>query len=38
MLQKILPQEVGAFGNNIKKEPEKPRPKFKKICMLYIYA
>ena len=30
-------QEAGAFGNNIEKEPQKPRPKLKKICILYIY-
>ena len=33
----FLPQEAGAFRNNIEKKPEKPRPKLKKICMLYIY-
>ena len=32
-----LPQEAGAFGNTIEKEPQKPRPKLKKICTLYIY-
>ena len=29
----FLPQEVGAFGNNIEKESQKPRPKLKK----YVY-
>ena len=31
------PQEAGAFGNNIEKKPQKPHPKLKKICILYIY-
>ena len=26
----FLPQEAGAFGNNIEKEPQKPRPKLGK--------
>ena len=33
MQQKLflfLPQEAGAFGNNIEKEPQRPRPKLKK--------
>ena len=34
--KKILPQEAGAFGNNIEKEPKKPHPKLKKY-ILYIY-
>ena len=29
----FLPQEAGAFGNNIEKEPQKRRPKLKK----YVY-
>ena len=29
----FLPQEAGAFGNNIQKEPQKPQPKLKK----YVY-
>ena len=29
----FLPPEVRAFGNNIEKEPQKPRPIFKK----YVY-
>ena len=40
----ILSQEAGAFGNNIEKKPQKPRPKLKKrvycihkfICSAYI--
>ena len=28
------PQEAGAFGNNIEKEPQKPHPNLEKI---YIY-
>ena len=31
--KKFLPQEAGAFGNNIEKEPQKPHPKLKK----YVY-
>ena len=34
----FLPVEAGAFGNNIEKEPQKPRPKIEKICILYIYG
>ena len=26
----FLPQEAGAFENNIEREPQKPRPKLKK--------
>ena len=37
LVQNFLQQEVGAFGNNIEKEPQKPRPKLKKIRILYIY-
>ena len=33
----FLPQKAGAFGNNIGKKLQKPRPKLKKICNLYIY-
>ena len=31
----FLPEEVGAIRNNMKKKPEKPRLKFKKIRLLY---
>ena len=31
-----LPQEAGAYGNNIEKEPQKSSPKLK-FCILYIY-
>ena len=40
----FLPEEVGAFGNNIEKEPHttntntKTTPKIKKIGILYIYC
>ena len=41
MLQKLfqffLPQEAGAFGNNIEKEPQKPRPKLKKYAY-YLFT
>ena len=33
LFQTFLPQETGTFGNNIEKEPQKPRPKLKK----YVY-
>ena len=33
----FLKQRPRAFGKNIKKESQKPRPKMKKICILYIY-
>ena len=29
----ILPQIVGAFGNNIEKEPKKPSPKLRKYIL-----
>ena len=35
LVQNFLPQEVGAFRNNIEKEPQKLRPKLKK-CVYYI--
>ena len=33
----FLPREAGAFGNNIEKEPQKPRPKLKKR-VYYIFT
>ena len=30
----LLPEETGAFGNNIEKEPQKPQQKLKK----YVYC
>ena len=33
----FLAQEAGAFGNNIGKEPQKPRPKLKKY-VYYIFT
>ena len=35
--QDFFYQEAPDFWNNIEKEPQKPRPELKKICMLYIY-
>ena len=32
----FLPEEAGAFGNNMKKKPQKPHPKLKKY-MYYIF-
>ena len=37
LLKNILPQEDGAFGNNIEKEPQKPRPKLKNY-VYYIFT
>ena len=36
--QFFLPQEAWAFENNIEKEPQKPRPKLKKLYALYIFT
>ena len=36
LVQNFLQQEAGAFGNNIRKEPQKPRPKLKNICIIYL--
>ena len=33
----FLPQEAGAFGNNTKKEPQKPHTKLKKY-VYYIFT
>ena len=41
LTQNFLQQQAGAFGNNIGKEPQKPRLKFKNIsiiCLLRIFA
>ena len=41
LIQNFLQQEVGAFGNNIGKEPQKLQPKLKNlhiICLLRIFA
>ena len=32
----FLPQEAGAFGNNLEKEPQKPRPKLKNVYVIYL--
>ena len=37
LFQIFSPQEAGAFGNNIQKEPQKPRPKLKKY-VYYIFT
>ena len=31
LVQNFLPQEAGAFGNNIEDEPQKPRPRWKNM-------
>ena len=36
LLHNFLPQEAGAFVNNIEKEPQKPRPKLKNIYVIYL--
>ena len=33
----FLPQEAGAFGSNMEKESQKPRPKLKNMHPKYIY-
>ena len=39
LVQFFLPQEAGAFGNNIEKEPQKLRPKLKKyVCSVLARA
>ena len=35
--KKFLPQEAGAFGNNVEKEPQKPCPKLKRY-VYYIFT
>ena len=37
LFQNFSPQEVGAFGINTEKEPQKPRPKLKKY-VYYIFT
>ena len=37
LFQFFLPQEAGAFGNNIEKKPRKPHSKLKKYAY-YIFA
>ena len=32
----FLQQEAGAFGNNIVKQPQKPRPKLKNMYIIYL--
>ena len=32
----FLQPEAGAFGNNIGKKPQKPRPKLKKLYIIYL--
>ena len=36
MQQKLVQQETGAFGNNIGKESQKPRPQMKNMCIIYL--
>ena len=32
----FLPQEAGAFRNNIEKKPQKPQPKLKNMYVIYL--
>ena len=32
----VLAQEAGVFGNNIEKELQKPCPKLKNMCIIYL--
>ena len=36
LVQIFLQQEARAFGNNIGKEPQKPRPKLKNMYIIYL--
>ena len=36
LVQSFLPQEAGAFGNNIENEPQKPRPRWKNMYVTYL--
>ena len=36
LVQHFLPLEAGAFGNNIEKDPQKPRPKLKNMYVIYL--
>ena len=36
LVQFLLQQEAGAFGNNIVKEPQKPRSKLKNMNIIYL--
>ena len=36
LFQFFLPQEAGAFGINIEKEPQKPRPQLKNMYIIYL--
>ena len=35
LVQNFL-QQIGTFGNNIGKEPQKPRPKLKNMYVIYL--
>ena len=36
LVQIFLRQEAGVLGINIGKELQKPRPKFKNMCIIYL--
>ena len=36
LVQNFLQKEAGAFGSNIGKEPQKPRPKLKNMYIIYL--
>ena len=36
LVQDFLQQKDGGFGNNIGKEPEKPRPKLTNVYIIYL--
>ena len=36
LVQIFLRKEAGAFGNNIGKEPQKPRPNLKIMYIIYL--
>ena len=36
LVESFLPQEAGAFGNNIENESQKSRPKWKNMYITYL--
>ena len=36
-VRNIFTTRIGAFGNNIGKEPQKPRPKLKNMDIIYLH-
>ena len=36
LVQNLFTKKAGAFGSNLEKEPQKPRSKYKKMCIVYL--